>query len=452
MSLDTEREIVFIPTGSASFDYYGGDRHGDNLFANCLLALNANTGERLWHYQFVRHDLWDRDLPAPPNLLEIERDGKKVDVVAQITKSGYVFMFDRETGTPIFQIDEIPAEPSNLVGEYTAATQPLPSAPPPFSRQTIYKEDLATRTDAVAAWTDSIWNISHKNHQFRPLDLIPSLIFPGLDGGGEWGGAATDPQGIMYVNSSQMAWILGMQEFNAEPQKLLAGKGQIIYQTLCQNCHAEDRSGTDLYANIPTLIGLKDRQLKNATTQIIKKGKGIMPAFSNLADKDIDAIVAFLHESDEINNDGESDFWPYPYRFAGFNRFNAPDGHPGIKPPWGLITALDLNEGTIKWQSVLGDVPALRNANDPATGTENYGGPVATAGGIIFIAATKDNKIRAFDSENGKELWSHELPVPGYATPATYMVDGKQYVVIACGGGKIGSPSGDSYIAFALKD
>ena len=381
MSLDAERGVVYIPTGSPSFDYYGGDRPGNNLFGNCILALDARTGERKWHYQVVRHDLWDRDLPAPPNLTTIEVDGQKRDVVAQITKNGYVFVLDRDTGIPIFPMEEVEVLPSSLDGEWTAESQPVPLKPPSFTRQTITQNDLPVRSKEAFEWADSVWQISQKNHPFQPLAEKTSLLFPGLDGGGEWGGAAVDAQGVMYVNASQMAWMLSMKKFEQPANKKLATTGKLIYDVLCQSCHGTNLQGTDLYANIPELVNIKERQTPEQSRQIIKNGKGVMPGFSTLKDNEINALIAFLHNQEWDAGEGQSpSFWPYPYQFAGFNRFNAPDGYPGIKPPWGLLSAIDLNQGELLWQSILGDHPEVRAEGEPKTGTENYGGPIVTEG------------------------------------------------------------------------
>lgn len=452
-SLDEKRGIVFAPTGSASFDFYGGDRPGDNLFANCVLALNADTGERLWHFQSVHHDLWDRDHPAPPNLVTVTHDGQQVDAVAQITKAGFVILLDRETGEPLFPIEERPVPPSTLQGEAAATTQPYITAPPPFSRQTVTDADLARRSPEVYAYGKAILDevMLQPVSPYTPPAETATFVFPGFDGGGEWGGAAADPDGILYINSSEMPWVVKMMPYEAPDDKKLATKGKQVYEVACIACHGPDRKGGAIYGNSPSLVGLKDR-LDEATVQkTIREGRGLMPSFANLSTDELSALTAFLLESDEVDQSGKKlDIWPYPYRFNGYNRFYAPDGFPAITPPWGQLTAVDLNAGTIKWQVTLGDLPEGRAADDPPTGAENYGGPVVTAGNVIFIAATLDQKFRAFDRRNGNLLWETDLPAAGYATPATYAVDGKQYVVIACGGGKLGTPSGDRYIAFAL--
>lgn len=452
-SLDEARGIIFAPTGSASFDFYGGDRAGDNLFANCVLALNADTGERIWHFQSVHHDLWDRDHPAPPNLVTVSHEGERIDAVAQITKSGFVILLDRETGEPLFPIEERPAPPSTLTGEQASPTQPYITAPPPFSRQLVTEADLADRSPEVYDYAKSIWDEVQEQpiDPFTPPATTTTFCFPGFDGGGEWGGAAADPEGILYVNSSEMPWLIKMIPYEAPKDQLLATKGKKVYDVACIACHGPDLKGGAIYGNSPSLIGLKKRLDEPAIAKVIKEGKGIMPAFASLKEEEVSALTAFLLESDAVDQSGKKlNLWPYPYRFNGYNRFVAPDGFPAIKPPWGQLTAVDLNAGTIKWQVTLGDLPTARPSDDPATGAQNYGGPVVTAGNVIFIAATKDEKFRVFDKRDGRLIWETTLPAAGYATPATYAVNGKQYVVVACGGGKLGTDSGDRYVAFAL--
>ena len=455
-SLDEERGIVFVPTGSASFDFYGGDRHGENLFANCVLALNAQTGERIWHYQTIHHDLWDRDLPAPGNLLTVTHNGQQIDAIAQITKAGYVFLFNRETGEPLFQIEERPVPPSDLEGESAWPTQPFPVKPPPFSRQEVTAKDLDTRSPEVYEYAKSVWERARKGSPYIPPNEEGFLLFPGFDGGGEWGGAAADPNsGIMYINSSEMPWLMQMGKYELPDDGLLASKGRQLYNVACIACHGSQLEGSNMYGNTPALTGLKDRLTADEVKSVIKNGKGVMPSFAVLKPQEVDALTAFLFDSSEKIAADSLDTnvnptWPYPYVFKGYNRFYGPDGYPAITPPWGQLSAIDLNEGSIKWQITLGEHPELTAQGIPPTGTENYGGPAITAGGLIFIAATMDEKIRAFDQKDGRLLWESDLPAAGYATPAIYAIDGKQYIVIAAGGGKLGTKSGDAYVAFSL--
>ncbi len=461
IAMDTERGIAYIPTGSAAFDWYGGDRVGANLFANCLLALDAKTGERLWHFQMVRHDMWDRDLPAPPNLFDMEKDGETIPAVAQITKTGHVFIFNRVTGEPLFPIEEKEYPSSKLEGEQAFKTQPLPTKPAPFARQLLTENDLydPNRPAFVDDFVDKDQNIDPptvlekfkgvtSNGQFIPIDTTGVMLYPGADGGAEWGGAAIDPRdGVMYVNSNEMAWIVRMKKVGGS-DGTNANFGASLTQIHCARCHGGELQGL---AGIPELQNVKERFSADSIASIISNGKGAMPSMPNLADHEIAGITNFLlgmeqekdHRVEESNID-------VPYAVAGFGRFKDDRGFPVVKPPWGTLNALDLNSGEYLWQIPLGHEEAFDDPEYPVSGTENYGGPVITSGGVLFIAATRDEKLRAFNMKTGELLWEDELPAGGYATPATYEVDGQQFLVIACGGGKMGTMSGDEYRAYAL--
>ena len=455
MSIDRNRGVVYVPTGSASFDFYGSDRAGENLFANCILALDARTGERKWHYQTVHHDLWDRDLPAPPNLVTVNIDGQEIDALAQITKSSHIFLLDRDTGEPIHEVKEISVQASTLEGEAAWPTQPIPVKPPPFARDRITIDDLTDRTPAANAYAQSVFSTKLEGDPFIPPSLEGTILFPGFDGGGEWGGAAVDKDNTLYINASEMPWFLQMLPYDDQPSDLLADIGNNIYNSSCMLCHGKDLMGGG-YQNAPSLVDLKSRMNVLTTKEIINKGKGQMPAFGFLDELELDALTAFLLELDDkvpedrVAKKSITD-WRYPYVMAGYKKFVDEDGFPAIKPPWGTLNAIDLEKGEILWKRTLGHHPNLPPASKGnESGVESYGGPLVTAGNLLFIAATMDAKFRVFDKRDGSLLFEADLPAAGYATPSVYAVDGKQYVVIACGGGKLGTHSGDQYVAFAL--
>lgn len=448
MAIDKKRGIVYAPTGAAAPDFFGGSRKGANLFSSTLLALNVNTGKRIWHYQFVRHDIWDRDIPSPPNLLTIKRNGKSIDVVAQFTKSGHVFVFDRETGKPVFPIREVAVPKSSVAEEEAWPTQPLPSMPAPVSRNLIAESDL----NRASPDYDSLLQVYRGTVKgiFQPLSDKPTLVVPGLNGGAEWGGAAADKEGVLYVNSNDVPWIVTIKS-NAGLANM--SRGQSLYVRNCGSCHGVDRFGNPA-SGFPSLSALKNRIKKEEFQQIVASGKGRMPGFPQISDDDRKAILNYLYDEETAGDKLASakDVFGVvePWDLKGYSKFLDSNGDPGIKPPWGILTAVDLNNGLHKWKVALGDVKKYKDQGLPSTGTENYGGPIVTASGLIFIAASKDGKFRVFDKLNGKLLWETSLPTAGYATPSTYMVNGVQYVVIACGGTRLGAAKGDQLVAFRL--
>jgi quinoprotein glucose dehydrogenase len=448
MAVDRKRGILYVPTGSAAFDFYGGDRVGDDLFANCLIALNAETGERVWHFQGVRHDLWDRDFPSPPTLVTVNRDGKDVDAVAQTTKQGFVYLFDRVSGKPVFPIEYHKYPQSDVPGELAAASQPLPTRPAPFARQFLSEDMLTNRTPEAHAWALEKFRKFRSEGQFVPFSVgKDTVIFPGFDGGAEWGGSAVDMQtAILYVNANEMAWTGALAPNTGENSP----KG--LYMSQCGVCHGEKMTGSP--PAMPSLVGVGDRLSGGQIAATIKSGKGRMPAFPNLDDGQLSALVDFLlsGRSKELAS-SEATPQDMKFRFTGYHKFLDPDGYPAIAPPWGTLSAINLNTGEYVWKINLGEYPELAAKGLKNTGTENYGGPVVTAGGLVFIGASDfDKKFHAYDKATGELLWETTLPFSGNATPAIYAVNGREYVVIAAGGGKdLKSPSGGVYVAFALR-
>ena len=477
MALDESRGIVYVPTGSAASDFYGADRIGDNLYANSLLALDAATGRRIWHFQFVRHDMWDRDLPSPPSLVTIQQNGRTIDAVAQATKHGYVFVFDRVTGTPIFPIEYRTFPASTVPGEVANGVQPIPTKPRPFARQLLTENLLSSRTPEVHAWALEQFKTFRSEGQFVPLSIEKqTVVFPGFDGGAEWGGQAFDPQtGLYYVNANDLAWTGGLSP-NTGGQS-----GQALYLQHCASCHRDDRLGTP--PAIPSLVGVADRRTFTEMVALVRSGSGRMAGFPTLDQVQINAILQYASTGQDAAAGGgrgggggaaggaaaggRAATPPNPlinnsFRFTGYRKFLDPDGYPATAPPWGTLSAINLNTGEYAWQVPLGEYPELVAQGLKNTGSENYGGPVVTAGGLVFIGATNnDRKLRAFDKATGALLWETVMPGPGRATPAVFEVNGRQFVAIALGGvggggrgaaagAAAAAPTNGKYIAFAL--
>jgi quinoprotein glucose dehydrogenase len=468
MALDELRGIVYAPTGSAVSDFYGADRTGDDLYANTLLALDAATGKRIWHFQGVHHDLWDRDFPSPPSLLTVTRDGRRIDAVAQPTKQGFLYVFDRLTGAPLFPIEERPVPASDVPGELTSATQPRPLSPEPYARQYLTAQLLTMRTQEAHDWAVQQLSGLRSEGQFVPLGVDkPTVVFPGFDGGAEWGGAAVDRRaGVIYINSNDVA-------STGSLVKSVPGGGLVasLYEAQCSGCHGPDGKGSP--PAFPSLIDASARLSAEDMARIIRNGRGRMPPLANLPSYVLMGLVEYVRTGLEpgarrttaasASSTGRNakqemaallltEGQPAPYRFTGYNKFLDPDGYPAVAPPWGTLNAIDLNTGRYLWKVPLGEYPELVAQGFKNTGTENYGGPIVTAGGLVFIGATIfDRKIRAFDSHTGGVLWEAELPFSGTATPATYMIDGKQYVVICTSSARnLKAPQGGAYVAFAL--
>ena len=456
-SLDEEKGILFAPLGSASYDFYGGKRLGDDLFANSIVALDANTGKRIWHFQTVHHDMWDRDLPTAPALVTITKDGRQIDAIAQPTKSGVIFLFERTTGKPVYPIEEKPvASSSELEGERPSPTQPWPTFPKPFARQTVTEKDLNNLV-ADSSYQDIKKKLAgYKTGFFDPPSREGTVIFPGFDGGAEWGGPAYDPQtGIIYINANEMPWILTMADIknktHKEENNLEAG--QRLYFSTCMACHGTQRQGS---GNFPALTDVNKKYNEEQFDQLLTTGRRMMPAFAQLSGNEKKALASFILDIKSKQKEKfiappkvEDPYHKMPYTSTGYNKFLTKEGYPAIMPPWGTLNAIDLNTGELVWKDTLGDYPDLKTRGIHS-GSENYGGPAVTAGGLLFIAATSDSKMRAFNKRTGQLLWEVSLPACGFATPSVYAVDGRQYVVIACGGGKLKKPVGDAYVAFAL--
>jgi quinoprotein glucose dehydrogenase len=455
MALDEQRGIVYVPTGSAAADFYGADRLGNDLFTDSLIALDASTGKRIWHFQEVKHDIWDRDFPSPPTLVTVTKDGRKIDAVAQTTKSGYVFLFDRSNGEPLFPLQSKKYPPSNVPSEVASDEQMLPTKPAPFARQLLTEDMLTTRTPEAHAWAVEQFHTFRSEGQFIPFSVgKKTIIFPGFDGGAEWGGSALDPENaVLYVNANDLPWMGTLAESDNSHQMT----GRSLYQSQCSVCHGENRAGSP--PQFPSLIGVEKRHGKDEIAMMIQKGKGRMPAFAALTGDQISALIDFISTGQDkelmpsaAGVAAQAVTQQPKYHFGGYDKFLDPDGYPAVVPPWGTLSAIDLNTGEYVWRIPFGEYPELLAKGMKDTGSENYGGPVVTAGGLVFIAATNfDKKMHAFDKNTGKLLWESELPFAGNATPATYEVNGHQFVVIAAGGGKaLNLPTGGVYVAFAL--
>jgi glucose dehydrogenase len=545
MTLDESRGILYVPTGSAVMDFYGGDRLGDDLYADSLLALDAGTGKLLWHFQGVHHDIWDRDFSSPPALFTIERDGKTIEALAQTSKQGHLYLFDRITGKPLYPITERPYAPSTVPGEMASKTQPLPDFPEPFARQQLSEDMLTTRTPEAHAWAINAFHELQSGGQFVPFAVDKqTVVFPGFDGGGEWGGPAVDPaHGVLYVNANEMVWTGGLvsagggspgeRNFRQQcalchgvdragqppaipslvdvtkrltddkiAQNIHLGNGRMpsfpnlddqgikdliaylhtpvsapankelhsdaaqpapqapeenaagaaVYKRRCGMCHGDNLQGNG--ASFPMLTGLGSRMTGAQVTDLIHKGKGRMPPQTALQGADLDALLRYLGVGAATTPaaSAPNDAAGGPYVFTGYRKFLDPDGYPAFQPPWGTLNAIDLKTGKYLWKINLGEYPELAAKGMTNTGSENYGGPIVTAGGVLFIGATiHDRKFRAFDAATGKLLWETVLPYAGVATPATYMVNGKQYVVIGASGARDPkTPQGGAYVAFTL--
>ena len=460
MSLDDERGVVYVPLGSPSYDFYGGDRIGKNLYGNAIVALNATTGELIWYFQTTHHDIWDYDLSTPPNLLTVYHDGQFIDAVAQVTKTGMVFVLNRDTGESLFPIENRPVPPSTLLGEQTWPTQPFPVKPEPFSMHGLTEDDLTDLSPEKNAWAREQFRKYSSRGIYDPPSTSPgTIIMPGLHGGAWWGGAAHDPSsGIMYVNANNIPYVMPMVETESLQLGMLSF-GEQLYTAHCAVCHGFDREGVPPF---PELLNIGENISTDEAASVIVEGRGAMAPLS-LNNNEVSAIISFLYDIETKENaeiDAQTANIP-PYVHRSYYQFRDEEGFPAIKPPWGTLNAIDLNKGEILWQVPLGEYKQLTERGIPPTGTQNLGGPVVTAGGLIFIAATRDRMFRAFDKDTGEILWETELETGAFATPSTYEINGKQYVVIGVGGNclycgqghrKLVTEPGDSFVVFALPD
>jgi quinoprotein glucose dehydrogenase len=422
-----------------------------------VLALDVMTGERRWHFQDVRHDIWDLDVCAPPNLVTIERDGKRVDVVTCMAKSGHLFVLDRGTGKPIFPVRLRRAPVSKLPGERTAPYQPDPELPEPLSRSEFGPADITDRTPEAREFVTKV--VQRSNYGFfEPFTEGRPTLFIGSRGGAEWSGAAVDvPTGRLYVTSNRWVskiTVIANDERERDP-RFPPSAGEKHYAQHCAACHGPARSGIGI---APPLIGLKARMAESEVLAVIEKGRGTMPPNVLLNAEGRRDLVDFLFRRNQPPSRrvpaGQQPEDRPKYVFDGFNFLTDHEGYPGIKPPWGLLNCYDLSSGKALWRVPLGEHAELTKQGVPITGSQNLGGASVTAGGLVFVAGTSDEKLRAFDADTGAELWSAKLPFAGTAAPAIYEVNGRQYVVItSTGGGRVGGASGpgDAYVAFALK-
>ena len=470
-TVDEKRGWVFAATGSVSGGIHGngGSRPGKNLFANSVLAIDAETGELQWHFQTMHHDIWDYDIAPAPMLATITQDGKERDVVVQTGKQGKFFVFDRDTGESLFPIVEKPVPTEGAVGERPYPTQPWPLKPDPLVRTEFYQSDLTTITPESYESALEKFEKLKAGPMYTPPSLQGTIVQPGIHGGNEWGGPAFDPTtNIAYVNVNDFPFILTLELIKPDELASDVDRGMALYSGQCAYCHGPDRQGG---TGVPLVnLTLSSDELRD----VIIHGRNAMPAFASLVEEELDQLVAFLESKPgEIESTADIDLVNNSYTWSGgegelqwstrtpqyipkLDYFTDHMGYHAIKPPWGKLVAVDVAKGEILWSIALGEYPGLVEKGIRHTGAENFGGMAVTAGGLIFIAATEDNRFRAFDKTNGELLWEFEMEAPGFATPSTYEIDGRQYVVIVAGGGggryrsPVTQPIGKRVHAFAL--
>jgi glucose dehydrogenase len=451
ITVDEQRGWAFAATGSATEDFYGGFRKGSNLYANSVLALDAATGALKWHYQTVHHDIWDYDNPAAPILVTLTTGTTSRDAVVQLTKMGFTFVLDRETGQPLFPVNEVPVPGSTVPGEEAWPTQPIPVKPAPLVRQSLTETDLTNVTPAAREHALKEFRKYRSGSIYTPPSTQGTLTQPGHLGGSEWHGGAFDPSlNVLYVNVNDAPTINRLRpvyDAPADGPQTPTELGRRIYERSCVACHGAERQGSP--PQTPSLVNLKKSPQELET--VIRQGRNSMPAFGYLRPQETTALTAYLTSQPTPSKVDPASRPADRYTIEGYTVFGDPDGVPAIAPPWGTLNAIDLIKGELLWKVPLGEYPQLVAKGIRNTGSMNFGGVVATAGGLLFVAATADEKIRAFESHSGRVLWEHQLPAGGYATPSIYMLNGREYVVVAAGGGgKNATKSGDSIVAFAL--
>jgi quinoprotein glucose dehydrogenase len=486
-SIDEKRGIAYFPTGSPTYDFYGADRNGADLFSDCILALDARTGKLLWHYQTTHHDLWDYDLEAGPKLLTIKHDGQNVDVVAEAGKNGFLYVLNRVTGKPIWPIVERPMPKSDMPNQIAWPTQPIPTVIPPFGRQkftadevdpyiTDAKERKAIRKQVADARNQGI---------YTPVDTTPTVEMPGNNGGANWGSAAIDPaKGLLFVLSKAAPSMIQLAA--KPPRRQMTGpaenQGEALYIQNCEICHQANMRGQP--PAIPALVNLKDDQVDHLVRAAVSGAMAPMPAVPDLSATDIDDLIAYIRHPEKANIPPRTlaflrappatspKLAPAGTRYwTGYGYMNSAAGLPAIDPPWSRLTAYDLNTGKIIWQIPFGGVDRL--AEKGITNTGSFwprGGVVVTAGGLIFGGSKSDETLRAYDEMTGKVVWHVKLPVGPEGIPAVYEVAGKEYIVMSAqpdsdklvegggfapleqvkGVGAGGSPKSQGYYVFAL--